>query len=134
MKKRDKTIYWIATGILSIMTLFAGVMYFIQTPMVSDMFAQLGYPTYLVYPLGVAKLLAVVAILSRKSELLKKLAYAGLFYVFILASLAHWQAGVGSSIAPLVLLVVLAVSYFYDQKLSMKNSNSNPARTAETTG
>ena len=80
--KKDKVIYWGATGLLSAMTLMAAVMYFVQYEMVGEMFVSLGFPVYLIRPLGIAKVLAVIAILSNKSPLLKGMAYAGLFYTF----------------------------------------------------
>jgi len=119
--KKDKIIYWTATSLISVMTLFGGGMYLFNHAMVSEMFAQLGYPVYLVYPLGVAKVLAIIAILSKKAKLLKELAYAGLFFTFILGALAHIQAEVDSFVPALVALILLVISYAYDKKLSVKH-------------
>ena len=46
-------------------------MCFVDYEIVSATFTRLGIPTYLVYPLAIAKLLGIVAILTRKSEFLK---------------------------------------------------------------
>ena len=49
----------------------------------------LGYPAFAVVPLGVAKVLGLVAILWRRSRLLTGLAFAGFFYDTVLALAAH---------------------------------------------
>lgn len=119
-----KTIYWIATGLLSALMLFSATMYFVNYEMVVDTFTRLGYPTYIIYPLGVAKILAVVAILSRKSEILKEWAYAGLFFDFVLALSAHLVAKDGEFILAFVAIILLLVSRYYDQKaLELKNTD-----------
>ncbi len=70
--KTKKIIYWVSTGLLSVMMLMAAGTYFVSHEMVSDTFAGLGFPTYIVYPLAILKVLAIVAIWTRKSELLKE--------------------------------------------------------------
>ena len=51
--------------------------------------AGYGYPAWVVVPQGVAKVLGLVAILSRRSRLLTGLAFAGFFYDTLLALGAH---------------------------------------------
>jgi len=53
MEKRDKVIYWIFTGLLSFMMIMGAGRYFVQHDIISQGFQSLGYPTYLIYPLGV---------------------------------------------------------------------------------
>ena len=50
-------------------------MYFFNNETAVAMFKSLGYPTYIVYPLGVLKLLGLVAIWTRKSDTLKEWAF-----------------------------------------------------------
>lgn len=73
--KRDKIIYWIVTGLLSLWMLFQSFMFIFNSEQIAPMFEGLNMPTFLIIPLGIAKILAIVAILSKKSDLLKKLAY-----------------------------------------------------------
>ncbi len=115
--KRDKTIYWIATGLLVALMMMNVVVYVVMNDMVTETFAGLGFPTYIVYPLALAKLLGVVAILTKRSKLLKEWAYAGFFFNFLLASSAHFVAGDGGFVAPIVALVLLLVSRIYDPKV-----------------
>ena len=114
---RDQLAYRISTGILTVMMVGGPAMYFFNYEEVSETFLRLGYPTYIVYPLAVAKLLGLVAIWTRKSELLKDLAYAGYFYDLILAVSAHVMAGDGEFAPALVGLVLACTSYAFGEKL-----------------
>ncbi|WP_369073566.1 DoxX family protein [Ancylomarina longa] len=57
-------------------------LYILKHEMVSKTFTHLGFPTFLIYPLALAKLLGLIAILSKKSALLKEWAYAGFSSTF----------------------------------------------------
>ncbi len=111
-----KIVYWIATGLLSLMMLGSAGMYIFNHAEVVKIFSDLGYPTYLVYPLATAKILGVIAILTKKSKTLKYLAYAGFFFDFLLAASAHYFAGVPSPFLALGALVLLFISYILDRK------------------
>lgn len=117
MEKRNKIIYWIATGLLTALMLMSISMYFMKYEMVSATFTKLGFPAYLVYPLAIAKLLGLIAILSKKSELLKEWAYAGFFFDFLLAFSAHIAANDGEFGMALIAIVLLIVSRIYDRKV-----------------
>ena len=112
-----KIIYWISTGFVCALMLFSATMYFIANDMVQETFTTLGFPTYIIYPLAIAKILAVVAILTKKSQTLKEWAYAGLFYDFLLAFSGHIMAQDGEFAGAAVAMVALCVSYAYDRKL-----------------
>ena len=115
---RDKIIYWGSTGLVCGLMVMSAGMYFVNPDnQVSDTFSRLGYPTYIMIPLAIAKLLAVVAILTKKSALLKEWAYAGLFFDFVLASLAHIMVNDGEFAPALVAMILLIVSRIYDEKL-----------------
>lgn len=116
--KKNKIIYWTATGLLSALMLLSIGMYIFNNEMASQSFSALGYPVYLVYILATAKLLGLVAILTKKSETLKEWAYAGFSFNFILAVIAHLQVGDGEFAPSLVALVLLAVSYFFEKKIA----------------
>ena len=115
--KSIRIIYWIATALLCLMMLASGIIYLVNYAEAAKIFDSLGYPAYLVYPLGIAKILGVIAILTKKSRTLKDLAYAGFFYDFILAFMAHLNAGDGGFAIPLAALVLLIVSYVTDRKI-----------------
>lgn len=115
--RTNKTIYWISTGLLSLMMLMSVVMYFFSHAEVSETFTKLGYPTYIIYPLAIAKLLGLVAIWTNKIKALKDWAYAGFFFNFILAIAAHIMINDGEHLPAIVALVLLLVSYMYSKKL-----------------
>lgn len=113
MKNRNTIIYRIATGLLTANMLLSAGMYFFNYEMVSTMFESLGYPTYIIYPLGIAKILGLIAIWGIKSKALKEWAYAGFVFDFLLATSAHLNAADGGFAPALVALVVVSVSYRY---------------------
>jgi len=115
--KTKKIIYYIATGLLSLLMLFSASMYFFNNGEVQGMFTNFGYPTYIIYPLAVAKLLGLVAIWQNKSQALKEWAYAGFFYDIVLAFFAHYMISDGEQGGAVVGLIFLSVSYFYSKKL-----------------
>lgn len=117
MEKRNKIIYWITTGLLSGLMLMSVSMYFMKYEMVSGTFTFLGFPTFIIYPLAVAKLLGLLAIWSNKSKLLKEWAYAGFFFDFVLALGAHLVAADGQFGMAAIAIVLLIASRIYDSKV-----------------
>lgn len=67
-----KLIYWISTAILCGIMLFSATIYLTKPDVAAGFFKNPGYPTYLVYPLATAKVLGVLAILTKQSRPLKE--------------------------------------------------------------
>ena len=109
-----RLIYWLSTGTMSVIFIFSAGMYFTEYEMVAGFFKSLGYPIYLIYPLAIVKILGVIAILTRRSQLLKEWAYAGFFFDSAIASWAHWEAGHGLGLSVLALVLVL-ISRWFDE-------------------
>ena len=106
-----KIAYWASTIIAALMLVFA-LSYLTGSPQVVDGFNHLGYPQHLRLVLGVAKPAAAVVLLLPGLRLLKEWAYVGVACAWLMAFVAHWQAGDGvMSFMPLGLLVLLIVSY-----------------------
>lgn len=118
--KANKIVFWIATGLLSLMMLMSAVyMYIINHETIAvPNFESLGFPTWIIYPLAIAKILGVIAITTRKSNKLKEWAYAGFFFNFLLAAVAHIKVGDGEFAPALVALVLLIVSYIFGEKMT----------------
>lgn len=114
--KRDKIIFYVATGLLTLLILFSVNMYFFKHEVVSEMFKGFGYPSYIIYPYAVAKLLGLFALWYPKFKTIKEWAYAGFFFAFILAFFAHYMIGDGGQMAALVALILLIVSYIFNKK------------------
>ncbi len=113
-----KIIFWIVTGLLCLMMLGSAGMYIFKHAEIAEIFEKLHYPAYIIYPLAIAKILGVIAILTNYSRILKEWAYAGFFFDFLLAASAHYFAGVPSPLTALVALVLLIASYILDKKNS----------------
>ena len=116
--KRDKIIYYIATSLLTIIVLFSAGMYFFNHEEVAGMFTNFGYPTYIIYPYAVAKLLGLVAIWLLKNKIVKEWAYAGFFFAFILAFFAHIMSADGGQTTALIALILLMISYIFHKKIN----------------
>ncbi len=87
--KTQRIIYWIATGLFCAIMLYSASLYFFNTEMINGFFELFGYPTYIVIPLAIAKVLGVIMILWRKSAWLTSWAYAGFFFDLVFAFFAH---------------------------------------------
>ena len=114
-KKRNIP-YLASTGLLTALMLMSAGMYFFNHSMVSDTFTRLGYPTYIIYPLAIAKILGLVAIWTNKSNTLKEWAYAGFFFDFVLALAAHVAVQDGEYLPAIIAIVLVLVSYIYRKK------------------
>jgi len=115
--QRNKIIYYIATGLLTLLILFSAGMYIFNHDEVSAMFINFGYPSYIIYPLAAAKLLGLMAIWNPKFIAIKEWAYAGFFFDFILAFFAHYMIGDGEQTGAIIALVLLILSYIFSKKL-----------------
>jgi hypothetical protein len=107
-----KVAYWASTGVVAALSLFAAFAYLSGGQQAVDGFAHVGYPQQLRVLLGIAKLLGAITLLVPGLPKLKEWAYAGFTFAWIAATVAHYLAGDGpKALMPLVLLVLLAVSY-----------------------
>lgn len=111
--KANKIVYYIATGLLSALMLMSAGMYFGNYDMVSATFAALGYPTYIIYPLAVAKILGVAAIWTRLHPTLVEWAYAGFFFDVVLAMFAHIAVKDGEFAPAAVGMLLVLTSYLF---------------------
>lgn len=119
MKKRNRIIYLVATALLSANMLLSAGMYFFNYEMVAEMFTSLSYPVYIIYPLGIVKILGLIAIWTDKSKTLKEWAYAGFVFELLLAISAHINARDGEFAGAAIALVLVITSYsFYRIGLS----------------
>ena len=114
--KRDKIIYWIATGLVSLAMLSSGFMYLSGNPQIVEGFKLIGMPAYVITLLGVAKLLASITLVIPKFEKLKEWAYAGLTFNMLGAAWAHISTGT-PFVSPLIFLVFLGVSYWFRMRI-----------------
>ncbi len=112
-QKTIKVIYWIVTSLFCLLMLFSGISELMQTQQGNDLLISLGYPLYLNFILGVAKVLGVIALIQPKFRTIKEWAYAGFTFDILGASASFALNGssLGDSLFPLIILVVMFISY-----------------------
>lgn len=113
----NKILYWVSTILLCLLFLYSASMYFTKTEMVKGFFENLNYPTYIVIPLAILKVLGVGMILWRKSKWLTEWAYAGFFFDLVLATAAHHFADHGVIGYSLYGLLFIFPSYFLGKQI-----------------
>lgn len=89
MKK--KLLFWVPTVILLFGMVGSAVSYFADIPGTIEAFNQLGYPGYVLYFNGMAKILGAIAIVAPVSPILKEWAYAGYLFIILLATQAIYM-------------------------------------------
>lgn len=112
-----KIAYWIVTGFLCLGMLASAAIEVFMFDESAKLVNQLGFPHFIAYVLPIVKTLGVIAILTKYSKTLKEWAYAGFFFDFSLAALAHYFSGVPNPIGAIVALVILMTSYWLDKKV-----------------
>ncbi|MDM0056401.1 DoxX family protein [Variovorax fucosicus] len=121
-----KYTYWISTAFLSLLYLASATLYATQADTIRQALASLGYPGYIVPVLMVAKVLGVVAILSRVNVALSNLAYAGMFYHLLLSFSAHVNVGDGAGSVPAVIGLGLLIASFLTQNSARAKQSLYP--------
>jgi hypothetical protein len=111
--RRDVILYWVFTPLLMAQLVVSGVALILRPPMVATLIQHLGYPDYFAALLGIAKLLAVVAIAQTWSPVLKEWGYAGATFDLLAAGISHIAShDAPKDVAgPFVMIVLLALSY-----------------------
>ena len=108
-----KIAYWVSTAI-GCLALLGSLTYLTGSEEVVAGFAKAGYPQHLRIVLGIAKPIAAIVLLLPGIALLKEWAYAGVTFALVMATISAYLSGDGLKtwILPLVLLLIVAVSYF----------------------
>lgn len=123
MKNKNNLIYWISTSLFSLMMLMSAGMYIFNNEVITKVFEGLGFPSFIIYPLAIAKILGLISILTRKVDLLKYLAYAGFFFNALLAFGAHIAVADGEAGGAVMAMILLITSFFFERKLSTNPQN-----------
>jgi len=104
--------YWISTLLVVAVMTISGVMAVTHAAPMMKALAHLGYPSYFVNLLGIAKLSGVCVLLAPGLLRLKEWAYAGFGITIISAAYSHLLSGDGlMALDPLFFFVMLTVSY-----------------------
>ena len=114
--KTQKILYYIVTGLFTALMLFSAGMYFTKYDQMVQGFTNFGYPTYIIYPLAIVKILGLIVIWQPMYKTIKEWAYAGFFFNAVLAFFAHYMIGDGEQTGAIVAIVLLLTSYYLGKK------------------
>lgn len=105
--------YWLISAPVLAETIAGAQWDLTRTPYVSDTLVHLGYPLYLLTIMGVAKVLAVAALLAPGWPRLKEWAYAGIVFVYLGAACSHFAVGdpTDKVVVPTIFAVVALLSW-----------------------
>lgn len=117
-----KNFYYATTLFIAFFVgLIGGIIDILHTNAVIEVAQRLQYPLYFFTLLGIFKILGAIAlVLPQKFSKIKEWAYAGFTFDFIYASYSHFSVGdtIGKIIFPLVLIMILATSYYLKDRLN----------------
>ncbi len=125
--KTIKITYWIVTILISALLVMSGIQHMMSTPDSIAFMNNLGYPAYILPPLGVAKILGVIAILIPGFPRLKEWAYAGLAYDLIGAAysiIAKYGLKPDSAIIFIFVAMLFASYFLYHKKLKAERKTT----------
>lgn len=114
-----RIIYWVVTLLFLAFIVMGAVQELMQTAVWQKIMTDLGYPTYLNYILGFAKIAGAVAIIQWNYKTIKEWAYAGFTFDIVGAATSVYLAGlgIGNALFLLVFLIPLFISYGLWKKL-----------------
>lgn len=119
--KTQKIIYWIVTGLFSLMILLGGFNFVFNAEEVAKtVFEPLGFPPAMVLPLGIAKVLGALAVLINRLGMIKTLAYLGILADLFAALVSHINANDGMWYTPVLPLILGMISFVLWRKISKK--------------
>ena len=121
--KKINISYWIFTSLFSFIMLGSAIPDILVQPIAVEGFKGLGYPSYLIPFIGIAKLLGVVAILAPGFPRIKEWAYAGLIIDLTGATYSIISSGQSASawgFMALPLMLGIGSYIFYHKKEKMR--------------
>ena len=119
--KRIKIVYWISTGLFSVIMLVIASGY-LTSEQLKAAFSNLGFPEYFRTELAVAKFVGVIGLLLPVVKgRVKEWLYAGFAITLSSGFIAHYAVGhaAGSLILPLIMLATLIISYITYCRLNL---------------
>src|SRR5262245_49012920 len=123
-----KASYRVLTGLLAAFMLLGSVPDLLPVPQAVAIFMHLGYPTYLLPFLGMAKVLGILAVVVPGFPRLREWAYAGLTFDLSGALYSHLSVGDPASawILPVIGLLLATASYLLYRIISRRLMPGSP--------
>lgn len=118
--KKNKIVYWVATGLVILMVGLGSFADFMQIDAIKESISSIGFPLYMLPFFGVVKLLGTLAILVPTLRRFKEPGYIGMMFYFIGAIYCHIAVGDGIDKigAPLFILIAIIISYVFSKKIN----------------
>ena len=118
--KSIKIIYWISTGLIALFELSGA--FFINSEMAKEGMRHLGLPEWFRWELSIGHIIGGILLIVPIPKRLKEWVYVAFGIDFISAGIGYMSVdGLGSTVfSPLLMLVLLIVSYIYYHKLMDK--------------
>ena len=120
--KTIKITYWATTGLLSALMIMSAGMYLFTHEEAVTSFQNLGFPTFIIYPLAFAKIAGVIVLLMPKRSFLKHWAYSAFFFNFLIALGAHLVVSDGMHMIAVIAILLLLTSFYTYLKLTPAKS------------
>lgn len=109
--------FWVPNGLLLLMMVGSGIMYFTNAGQVAEVFIQLQYPVYTMYFNATAKILGGIAIVwPGLPAWIKDFAYAGYLYIILLALQATVMTMPGIPWPMFVFVAIWGLAYWQFRK------------------
>jgi len=129
--KTAKWVYWISTGLVAFVYLGGAAFYISMHDTVAGMYeGLLHYPTYIIWPLAILKIVAGVVILWRPKAMITDWAYGAMFWHLALAASAHMSVGDPGWPPAVVAEVLLVVSWLTANRVRAVKSAYAPGKVA----
>jgi hypothetical protein len=133
--KKTNIFYWVFTGLFAFLMLGSSIPDIISSPIaVQGMHVELGYPTFFIPFIGVAKFLGVVAILVPGFHRLKEWAYAGLFFDLIGATYSILAIGKPDWMFMVLPLGLATASYVFYHRRRKLQAGAAAGKANDITG
>jgi DoxX-like family len=110
--------YWVSTTLVCVFFAMTGFMELTHNPHMVHALVSMGYPEYSLGAEGLAKVLGVLALVLPVPVSVREWAYAGLTYLAIAFTLAHFATH-GEPHVAIALLLLTQASYWLWRKLTI---------------
>ncbi|WP_419212691.1 DoxX family protein [Maribacter sp. X9] len=114
----QKTSYYIVLGLFSAAVIGSIINSIINYDEIALVFVKLGYPTYLIYILGLFQSIGILLILLNRPHWSLEWTYAGFFMNYFLGAIAHLAIKDGNGASAVVCIILLFVTYVQSKKMS----------------
>ena len=134
MSKIGKSTYWLVTGLMVAFMMLGSVPDVLRLEQAVSFIRHLGYPSYLLRFLGIAKIVGIATVLVPGPRTIKEWAYAGLVIDLTGALYSHLAVGDAASAwaFPLIGLVLVGGSYLLYRLRTSAFEPSTSVRTSTT--